>query len=420
MICDDEDVIMGVSLAARDAHANPRHASSRHARSNSGDAHANPDDDEDLVMPIRVRHRGARDFGALVVSSASRSVVALCKLRWHLSLTTPVEDEQHWAMCTYTLLDLQMLAQPVTVPAGLVLKHCTSGASRLMVVCRLDQLQCGQSCGDYMAGLAGPSYFKAVMDDVMSWANAGGAPVVREVRLRRLRNSHLLPRFPGEWSIRSLRRAALLRSRASSTSFRPAVVARENAALLELPNERVARKLGSWSPTKRSNMFGGEAHKPVDPVDLVMGLNFSRLLRSTVHFTEALDAGVGFQSGSLTVDRCRSRDLHRSQLRRQSRRLDVVSMLLQRRECESWRSSDSIDSILVQSDASPVTGDEVQGMVLDIVLKTDVVLQWVLPGCSLSYGECDAISKCLCFVWAVFLVAGPTHAAMKYFMSKVP
>ena len=39
-----------------------------------------------------------------------------------------------------------------------------------------------------------------------------------------------------------------------------------------------------------------------------------------------------------------------------------------------------------------------------------------LPGATLYYGQCDAISKMLAFLWAVWLLFGPALVTMTYFV----
>ena len=47
------------------------------------------------------------------------------------------------------------------------------------------------------------------------------------------------------------------------------------------------------------------------------------------------------------------------------------------------------------------------------------MVRLVLPGSTLAYGQTDSISKSMALIYAIWLVAGPSYAAMAYFVSKV-
>jgi len=110
-----------------------------------------------------------------------------------------------------------------------------------------------------------------------------------------------------------------------------------------------------------------------------------------------------------------SADPGRSSWDRREAELDVVDMLIQRRQFHADRVSDAIASIHLFSDASPVTGEELQGMLVDIVRKDGTTSRSTLPGASLCYGAFSAVAKCLALVWVVFLIAGPAEEDMRYF-----
>ena len=95
--------------------------------------------------------------------------------------------------------------------------------------------------------------------------------------------------------------------------------------------------------------------------------------------------------------------------------MDLVDLLLLRRRWAADMAFDRIDSIHVYSDSSPVTGEELQGMVMDVFYTDEEFLRTVLPGCTLAYGNFDAVSKGMALVWAAWLVAGPSEAGLQYF-----
>ena len=65
------------------------------------------------------------------------------------------------------------------------------------------------------------------------------------------------------------------------------------------------------------------------------------------------------------------------------------------------------------SDGSPVTGTEVQGMMLQIIMLTGIAHDFLLPGMALQYGYCRCIDKTVAFLWALWLVSGPGEKLMR-------
>ena len=104
-----------------------------------------------------------------------------------------------------------------------------------------------------------------------------------------------------------------------------------------------------------------------------------------------------------------SMDQGRSTLDRCNARLDVVACLLERRQFHADMKTDRIAAINLQTDASPVTGAELQGMVAEFIHRDKTVRQTILPGSTLHYGHCDAIAKAIALVWAVWLICGPSR-----------
>ena len=108
----------------------------------------------------------------------------------------------------------------------------------------------------------------------------------------------------------------------------------------------------------------------------------------------------------------------RSSLEKSRARLDVVCMCLERRRFQSWKEADFLLAINAYSDSSPVTGIELQGMVLDFLLRDGTWVRSTLPGSSLAYGLHDWASKALALVWAAFLICGPRADSMYYFLQR--
>jgi hypothetical protein len=112
-------------------------------------------------------------------------------------------------------------------------------------------------------------------------------------------------------------------------------------------------------------------------------------------------------------------DPSRSNLDRGASRLDLVDMLLLRRRFAADRSIDRVQSIHLYSDASPVTGEELQGMIMDVFYRGGEHERIVLPGVTLAYGSFNAIVKATAILWAAWLIAGPEESGVRYFMGKV-
>ena len=148
------------------------------------------------------------------------------------------------------------------------------------------------------------------------------------------------------------------------------------------------------------------------------GLEIVSMLRSSRFFTKVMNTAHQYDNPG-APPRDSSNDPSRSSWDRRGSELDVVDMLLQRRQFHADQVTDAVQSIHLYSDSSPVTGEELQGMVMDVVRKDGTYSRGVLPGASLCYGAFGAIAKTMALVWAVFLVAGPSEAGMAYFFEKV-
>ena len=98
---------------------------------------------------------------------------------------------------------------------------------------------------------------------------------------------------------------------------------------------------------------------------------------------------------------------------------DAVAMLLHRRCFKSWFEANCIKTICVYSDASPVVGVEIQGMIIDVIFRDLTRERIILPGSTLAYGHAGTISKGVALVWAIWLVAGPEVGSLRHFCDHV-
>ena len=142
---------------------------------------------------------------------------------------------------------------------------------------------------------------------------------------------------------------------------------------------------------------------------LINAVAFAVHLKSTAEFSDAMDSAAIYDAdpNQPPPPRDRSKDVSDRHLRRKKEHLDVVGMLLQRRTFHSEVASDTVDCLNVYSDASPVVGKEIQGMVVDFTHKDGSVRRVVLPGASLAYGNYDATNKTICLIHALWLICGP-------------
>ena len=158
----------------------------------------------------------------------------------------------------------------------------------------------------------------------------------------------------------------------------------------------------------------------LDPMKLVDAISFSLKLRSVHEFTDALDDAHRFNyaGDDGPPKRDSSSDPSRGVIDRGKAHADAVGMLLERRIFADEMASDSIEAINCYTDASPVVGAELQGMIVDFVHRDRSVRKTTLPGSTLHYGHCDAVNKSVSFMYAVWLVCGPEEDKMTYVFSK--
>ena len=131
-------------------------------------------------------------------------------------------------------------------------------------------------------------------------------------------------------------------------------------------------------PTNRGERVS-EKWREIDPVEVFHQLKFASHCKDFREFEEALLDGLQvFISDS---DDCRdiadATEVHsRSSLQRSLQKLDAVAMALTQRELEELsRHPERVESAHLFSDGSDVCGTEMQGMVLQIVLKGEEVSQ---------------------------------------------
>jgi len=108
-------------------------------------------------------------------------------------------------------------------------------------------------------------------------------------------------------------------------------------------------------------------------------------------------------------------------LERARAKLDAVCCLLQRREWQRAMAdpADPIASLHIMSDASPVTGNEIQGMCLEIAYRTGLIVKEWLPAMSMHYGFCSAMDKGIALLWSLWLIVGPLERSLQWLLNKI-
>ena len=151
-----------------------------------------------------------------------------------------------------------------------------------------------------------------------------------------------------------------------------------------------------------------------DPVKLLHGLNFAKYLRRTAEFSEAGQAWEDYTANKEADDpRPRNADARPTTWFTAGERLDFATMLLQRRENAALLELNHIRAMTVMSDASPVTGVELQALILVMHLENGDRRMCTMPGASLSYGHYDSLSKTGSLLYALWLLFGPTKASLR-------
>ena len=79
---------------------------------------------------------------------------------------------------------------------------------------------------------------------------------------------------------------------------------------------------------------------------------------------------------------------------------------------------DPLQGIHLFADGSPVTGTEIQGMVMESFYRCKEVTSDILPAISLSHGDYSWIAKAFCLIWALYLIAGD-YPTLRYICSRV-
>ena len=320
-----------------------------------------------------------------------------------------------------------MLEDPVLLPAAFSARHAhaSSHATSRILTCPLNTgvtvetamqsvgllpEQLGTwACSDLQA----EALLKAAADGVVV------SPVLNLV-VRRRASKRILFGVTGVPPARGLMRRwrAHVREHVHVADVIPAVA---QSNLFYVPPGAVAESDQSVLPPRPDLV-----RQSIDPLKLVHALSLTQWLRSPQWFTEAVDDAeayilyeAGVESFEGRGEEARARDPRRMALDRARARADVVCLSLTRRQFHEWRRTNAVRSINIYSDASPVVGEELQGMIIDVNLHDDSMHRMTLPGSTLAYGYQDTISKGVALIWALWLMAGPSADDIRWVCSLV-
>jgi len=244
--------------------------------------------------------------------------------------------------------------------------------------------------------------------------NSDANPLVRSVALT-LRSgvTDLVPQFPKPSLVSKWRKDLDVAAQAQVPKMEAPIGDKWADIECELP--KLKRKANDDVPEV------APAKRPaIDPIRLIKGLRFAHLLRDTATFSEGMAAAHDFDAKSEDEGtRDAVNDPGKSTLRRAYAKLDVTGILIQRRQMKADRLADRVMAVNIFSDASPVTGEELQGMIMEVIYTSKEVRRDILPGSTLHYGNYDAVSKGVCLLFALWLVAGPFFCDLNWLLSKV-
>ena len=365
---------------------------------------------------------------------ARREVVGLADIQWNLQPpqeaaavenACPVASRTEggdgsWGVCTYSVMQVWKLEARVGLDTDAPLEG-EEGNMAVRAACEQDHASvAGRGVREALPEMPHPPF--AVMVLAM-WAALGCfvpplPTVVRVVRLGVRKALGLVPQFPSGYCLRHFRAQTGPRPRGpvagpqTETEWKTKY---ENI-LLRLPaNHDKQTRVGATHGKAIDREHGTH---DVDPIRLLEGLDFAQYLRSPKYLSDAMCASTRFDAPQ-GPRRDSAADPGATSFERVAQKLDVVDMLLERRAWEADRATDNVQAVNLYSDSSPVTGEELQGMVADIMRRMGEPRRIVLPGASLFYGNYSALAKGVTLLWACYLIAGPFFPHMEYFLSKV-
>ena len=369
---------------------------------------------------------------------SSGAVLGVAEAEWEVKPHSPDVAESHYdfpgnagaarrdglPFLQHTLKQVWLLDEPWVSPGGYRFRTGPVGAHAVATEC-VDRRFCDGSLSlDDVVRLIGLCVFTFIVVPgfVAAGLQAGYCEtlVASLILGPRLPDGGVAGGVPATALIRRIRKSlGVLRGR-PATALGPETysdhMARYSDALLALP--RSLRDLG----VRRGGCVGradkDDLRGDRDPCAMIRGLVVKQYLRAGRFFSTVMAASRRYDAPD-DPSRDASHDPHWVTLDRASAKLDIMDLLLERRAFRADRKFDTISSIHLYSDASPVTGEELQGMLMDVCYKSGQGRRLTLPGASLAYGLTGAVSKSIALLWSIYLLAGPFLVDLRYVVSKV-
>lgn len=150
-------------------------------------------------------------------------------------------------------------------------------------------------------------------------------------------------------------------------------------------------------------------------------MRFTRHLHNQECVGDAADDGLDAALVGDTTQLERTRVPKKTSLMQGRMHLDATHMLLDRRFFKDLLTNrpDDLVAAFVYSDGSPVSGTELQGMVMDMIMRDRSIITRIMPGVALAYGAFGVMSKAFAFLWAIYLGIGPWEFGLTLFFTKV-
>lgn len=347
-------------------------------------------------------------------------VFGITKMQWDLA--PPKLDEVEQQGCgrlSYTVQQCVMLQDPVGLAGDVDVGTDPTATLRALIACRDSLVDVGNAELKTITAFLLTQQARCETIVLCSPAEVDAMPgVFRTAIVWQRRPPHgVISGYPSKVQLRAWRahvgreheRAACVRGGVPAPLDPERLLA---DPMLHLPSHIPTGPLDAGTRGART-LLGREW----DPVRLVHAIGMAQHIKSPKYFLEVVHGAIEYlnlEVRQAPIEHDGTLDPKRTALDTALARADAVAMLLQRRMFKSWRWNKRIKSLHLQSDASPVAGHELQGMILDVVMNDGSMVRITLPGSTLAYGHTDTFSKGVAMLWALWLVAGPMEDDLRY------
>lgn len=327
-------------------------------------------------------------------------------------------DRTHWGEIRWTLEDVWLLGRPHPIPDDVDLGAQSVGTT-LEFHCGMLELPDVKAAVTEFTKSSDHQFRTALVlpTDLAQTALASEPPcALRSVKLgARVDPSQFICNLPPHSFVKSWRRKAQ-----AQHAPRPA---RDEVAEELTPGEKLLLEL----PAKRRKPDGSSdsvfdpslVDSKQDSLRIINACAAASHLRQVERFGEAMLDAKRYEENDFDghIVRDASQDPGKSTLLRSAKRLDLVGMALERRIWAQEVADNEVEACVVYSDASPVTGEEIQGMIVDVCKRNGKTRRVILPGATIFFSMQDAIMKVIAFVWAAWLLFGPDLFHFEFFIN---